>query len=73
MGAGHNVTALYELIPAGSDENVPSVDPLKYQVSNVRENPEMDFHDEFLTIKLRYKKPDGMNKHANGETCQRYS
>ncbi len=60
MGAGHNVTALYELIPSGSEENVPAVDPLRYQVSNVRENPEMDFTDEFLTIKIRYKKPEGM-------------
>ena len=31
MGSGHNVTALYELVPAGSDEKIPSVDPLKYQ------------------------------------------
>ena len=60
MGAGHNVTALYELIPSGSEENVPAVDPLKYQVFNVRENPAMDFNDEFLTIKIRYKKPEGM-------------
>ena len=60
MGAGHNVTALYELIPSGSDENLPAVDPLKYQVSDVRENPEMDLIDEFLTIKIRYKKPEGM-------------
>ncbi len=33
MGAGHNVTALYELVPSGSDEYRPSVDPLKYQAS----------------------------------------
>ncbi len=31
MGAGHNVTALYELVPAGSDERNTGVDPLKYQ------------------------------------------
>ena len=31
MGAGHTVTALYELIPAGSDESLKSIDPLKYQ------------------------------------------
>ena len=31
MGAGHTVTALYEIIPAGSDEIVPLVDPLRYQ------------------------------------------
>ncbi|MRR20321.1 DUF3520 domain-containing protein, partial [bacterium] len=32
MGAGHTVTALYEIIPAGSDEaGLPTVDPLRYQ------------------------------------------
>ena len=34
MGAGHTVTALYEIIPAGSDETgIPSFDPLRYQGS----------------------------------------
>ena len=32
MGAGHTVTALYEIIPAGSEESgLPTVDPLRYQ------------------------------------------
>jgi Ca-activated chloride channel family protein len=32
MGAGHTVTALYEIIPAGSEETgIPTVDPLRYQ------------------------------------------
>ena len=32
MGAGHTVTALYEIIPAGSEETgFPTVDPLRYQ------------------------------------------
>ena len=57
MGAGHMVTALYEIVPAGSDERVPSVDPLKYQDSHkIREKY---YSDELLTIKVRYKKPDG--------------
>lgn len=56
MGSGHNVTALYELIPSGSDEKLPSIDPLKYQRSDF--NPERSNNNEFLTIKLRYKKPD---------------
>jgi Ca-activated chloride channel family protein len=56
MGAGHNVTALYELIPAGSEEYIPSVDALKYQKSDRKDNSQSS---EFLTIKLRYKKPDG--------------
>ena len=59
MGAGHNVTALYELVPSGSDENIPVVDPLKYQVSEAGINNKNDFTNEFLTIKIRYKKPDG--------------
>ncbi len=59
MGAGHNVTALYELVPAGSDENIPSIDPLRYQVNRGKEIKENDFRDECLLVKLRYKKPDG--------------
>ncbi len=58
MGSGHNVTALYELIPAGSDERLPSVDPLKYQVSEKRISKVNNNSSEYLTIKLRYKNPD---------------
>ncbi len=57
MGAGHNVTALYELIPAGSKENVGSIDPLKYQRNQETVKP--DPKAELLTVKLRYKEPDG--------------
>lgn len=53
IGAGHCVTALYEVILASSDEEVASVDPLKYQSSKVVKSSEL------LTIKFRYKKPDG--------------
>jgi Ca-activated chloride channel family protein len=58
MGSGHNVTALYELIPVGSGEKLPSIDPLKYQRSDL--NQDKSNNNEFLTIKLRYKKPDGV-------------
>jgi len=58
MGSGHMVTALYEIVPSGSGERVPSVDPLKYQVSRVKN--EENYTDEMLTIKVRYKKPDGI-------------
>jgi len=57
MGAGHNVTALYELIPAGSEENTGSIDPLKYQQNSKTVKPDMSA--ELLTVKLRYKQPDG--------------
>ncbi len=58
MGAGHTVTALYEIIPAGSGEEGGSVDPLKYQTKKVSKSTSLDA--ELLTIKLRYKKPDGV-------------
>lgn len=53
MGAGHTVTALYEIIPAGTDAP-PVVDELKYQkIEPVTElSP-----NETATVKIRYKKP----------------
>ncbi len=57
LGAGHTVTALYEIIPAGvKDEFAGKVDDLKYQASPVTKN---EFTNEMLTVKLRYKKPAG--------------
>ncbi|HNX68248.1 MAG TPA: VWA domain-containing protein [Candidatus Omnitrophota bacterium] len=53
LGAGHTVTALYEIVPAGSKEETASVDPLKYQQTEVQKSGEL------LTVKLRYKEPDG--------------
>ncbi len=58
MGSGHMVTALYEIVPAGSGEKMPSVDPLKYQVSPRTEDE--NYSSELLTIKVRYKQPDGI-------------
>ncbi len=55
IGAGHTVTALYEIVPAGADGNAPSIDPLKYQTSKTVSGKT---GDELLTIKLRYKNPD---------------
>ena len=59
IGAGHCVTALYEVVPAGAAGNVPgSVDPLKYQ--SAAPVPSYAGPDsEMLTVKLRYKEPDG--------------
>ncbi|RKD89928.1 vWA domain-containing protein [Mangrovibacterium diazotrophicum] len=56
MGAGHTVTALYEIVPAGKKDQKPSVDPLKYSTSVPVSG---DYAEELLTIKLRYKDPDG--------------
>jgi len=55
LGAGHTVTALYEVIPNGvKSAFLKSIDALKYQQSaqTSRSNS-----DELLTVKFRYKRP----------------
>lgn len=54
LGAGHTVTALYEIIPADSNEKLGNIDDLKYQSKNVVKTTN---DNEMLTIKFRYKKP----------------
>src|ERR671933_247348 len=58
IGAGHTVTALYELVPAGQKVETPGVDPLKYQPPAPAPDPEKASPD-LLTVKLRSKQPDG--------------
>jgi Ca-activated chloride channel family protein len=58
LGAGHTVTAIYEVIPVGIESKfLADVDQLKYQKSNKLSSAAKT--NELLTIKLRYKKPDG--------------
>jgi Ca-activated chloride channel family protein len=56
LGAGHRVTAIYEIVPANSDWKVRSVDELKYQTTEVNNNANSS--NEIMTIKFRYKQPD---------------
>jgi Ca-activated chloride channel family protein len=59
LGSGHTVTALYEIIPAGvKSDFLEKVDPLKYQ-SNVVPLSKSSHSDEMMTVKFRYKAPDG--------------
>lgn len=56
IGAGHAVTALYEIVPAGTENaNVPAVDSLKYQTP--RQSIGAENRNELMTVKLRYKAP----------------
>ena len=61
VGAGHQVTVLYEIEPAGP--HLAGTDPLRYQPKP--ELPESQVRlksghgDELLLLKLRYKQPDG--------------
>jgi Ca-activated chloride channel family protein len=63
IGAGHTVTALYEIVPAGKKVEIAPVDDLKYQtaVSNSDDHAKLlpGTNKELLTLKMRYKAPDG--------------
>jgi Ca-activated chloride channel homolog len=61
IGAGHSVTAIYEIVPAGTDLDRPRVDALKY--ADAPAPPATvakgKYDGELLTVKLRHKAPDG--------------
>ncbi|MBN2536360.1 MAG: VWA domain-containing protein [Spirochaetales bacterium] len=58
LGAGHTVTALYEVVPAegAAGKNTDS-EKLKYQETSIKQDAYTSF--ELLTLKFRYKKPKG--------------
>lgn len=59
MGAGHTVTAFYEVVPAGvKSDFTGKVDDLKYQKTKPAPTATNN-SKELLTVKLRYKAPDG--------------
>ena len=58
IGAGHTVTALYEIVPVGFWPE-SGVDDLKYQPAPEAQEPQGDHPDEWMTVKLRYKLPEG--------------
>jgi len=63
IGAGHTVTALYEIVLVGDEEELtiadtPPVDDLKYQ-NNLEPNEAAKTTGEMMTVKLRYKEPEG--------------
>ena len=52
LGAGHRVTAFYELVSPGADDAPPATDELLYQQTTAVDSPDL------LTLKLRWKEPD---------------
>lgn len=59
MGAGHVVTAFYEVVPVGvKSDYAGKVDDLKYQKVDDKKQRVYTNSDELLTVKLRYKQPD---------------
>ncbi len=57
IGAGHTVTALFEVVPAGVELDVPGVDDLRYQTAPATTDIARS-SGELLTVKVRYKEPD---------------
>jgi Ca-activated chloride channel family protein len=55
LGAGHSVTALYEIVPLGVAVPAIRVDKLKYQKPAIATTGS----SELMTVKVRYKAPDG--------------
>lgn len=60
IGAGHTVTALYEIVPA-TGRSLGKTDPLRYQ--RVRRRHAASRRGEMMTVKLRYKAPEGLRSH----------
>jgi Ca-activated chloride channel homolog len=56
LGAGHTVTALYEIVPAKDISALKNNENLKYQENKIKESAITS--DEVLTLSLRYKEPD---------------
>jgi Ca-activated chloride channel homolog len=57
IGAGHSVTALYEIVPVGVTIDAANVDPLKYQ--REARDSRAAASGELMTVKVRYKSPAG--------------
>ncbi|MHC5066111.1 MAG: vWA domain-containing protein, partial [Planctomycetota bacterium] len=57
IGAGHTVTALYEIVPVGAKTEIKADPELKYQTKT--ELTAAAGGDEMITVKLRYKAPQG--------------
>mgnify|MGYP003323177238 CR=1 FL=1 len=63
LGAGHTVTALYEISLYDSEESNNNVDALRYQTASTNESAKECFNycNEILTVKARYKRPESDN------------
>jgi Ca-activated chloride channel family protein len=57
IGAGHTVTALYEVVPVGATPVAAGTDSLTYQQVAIRQSAQRS--SELMTVRLRYKEPTG--------------
>ncbi|MBF5043035.1 VWA domain-containing protein [Aggregicoccus sp. 17bor-14] len=67
MGAGHTVTALYEVTLVGADApNDPKLEPRRY--AQPVAPPGATGSDELLTVKVRYKEPEAQQSQVLSES-----
>ncbi len=59
IGAGHSVTAIYEITPKGSPAQM--MDDLRYGEASTQNRGGIAHADEYAFVKIRYKAPDGDN------------
>jgi Ca-activated chloride channel family protein len=62
VGAGHALTALFELVPAGGEDPVAPLEALRYQRPRPRASASAS--DEWAAVALRYKEPHGRRSRA---------
>ncbi|MBP5282255.1 MAG: VWA domain-containing protein [Lachnospiraceae bacterium] len=58
IGAGHQVTALYEIALKDSAQEIPEVES-RYGNDKANEQTRGNLSEEYLTVNVRYKEPDG--------------
>jgi len=59
LGAGHSVTALYEIVPVGEEESVEVGEVAELRYQRPASEPVATFGGELMNVNLRYKQPDG--------------
>ncbi|HEY0019991.1 MAG TPA: von Willebrand factor type A domain-containing protein [Longimicrobium sp.] len=59
LGAGHSVTALYEVVPVGADSDVRVGDVAALRYQRPSTEPVTAFRGEMMNVNIRYKQPNG--------------
>lgn len=73
LGAGHTVTAVYEIIPPGSEDSTDETDETELKYSKVELNANGEFATELATVKFRYKEPNGVKSKLIEQVIQNSS
>ena len=70
MGAGHNVTAIYEIVPVDSDMEISEVES-KYDQTEESIYSSGEYSDELFTLNVRYKEIDEDESKLSSYVCKK--